>query len=426
MADLPLGALAAALAVLIVLSAVFSAAEIGLLTLNRYRLRHLAQSGHRPAMLAQALLARPDRLLGMILLFNNFANIAASAVATILGYKLAGDMGIAIATGVLTLLVLVFAEVAPKTLAAVRPEAVAFRSVYILTPLLKSLYPVVWAINMLANLLLRLVGVSPQARNDHVSPEELRAAVTEAGALIPAAHQSMLLAILDLEKVTVEDVMVPRGDIEGIDVDAEWPQIRERLAASRYTRLPAYRGSLDNIVGMIHVRTLLNASSNGELDREGLMRVVEEPYFIPKGTPLNTQLLNFKISKRRAALVVDEYGDIMGLVTLEEILEEIVGDFTTQAPSTADDVYPQDDGSFLVNGGATIRDLNRMLQWDLPVNGPKTLNGLIVEYLEDIPVAGTSLLLNGYLVEIVRTRGTAVHIARIRPRTAAAPRTQRA
>lgn len=426
MADLHLGALVAALVVLILLSAVFSAAEIGLLTLNRYRLRHLAESGHGGAVRAQALLERPDRLLGMILLFNNFANIAASAVATILGYKLGGDAGIAIATGLLTMIVLVFAEVAPKTLAAVRPEAVAFRSVYVLAPLLKILRPFVWTVNAVANMLLRAVGVSPQKRHENVSPEELRAAVTEAGALIPAAHQEMLLAVLDLEKVTVEDVMVPRGEIEGIDVEAEWPEIRERLSRSRYTRLPAYRGSLDNVVGMIHVRTVLNASTNGELDREALVRTVQEPYFIPKGTPLNTQLINFKTTKRRTALVVDEYGDIMGLVTLEEILEEIVGEFTTQAPSAADDVYPQDDGSYLVNGGASIRDLNRMLQWDLPVDGPKTLNGLIVEYLEDMPVAGTSFLLEGYLIEIVRTRGTAVHTARIQPHAAEAPRTQRA
>jgi Mg2+/Co2+ transporter CorB len=413
--QVPLGALLIALACLILLSAFFSAAEIGLMTLNRYRLRHLAASGRRGARLSQALLERPDRLLGIILLGNNFANIAASSVATILGFKLYGDTGIAVAAGLLTLLILVFGEVAPKTLAAMHPERVALPAAYVLKPLLVGLYPLVWLINALANRVLRLFGVSLHRPNEHLSTEELKAAVTEAGSLLPETHQSMVLAILDLEKISVEDVMVPRGEIEGVDLDAEWDEIADQLARSRFTRLPAYRGSLDNVAGMIHLRRVLHLTSNGRLTREALMQAVQEPYFIPKGTPLNTQLLNFKTTRHRAGLVVDEYGDIAGLVTLEEILEEIVGEFTTQSPSATDDVYPQADGSYLVNGSANIRELNRTLKWDLPIDGPKTLNGLIVEYLEDIPVPGTSFLLDGYLVEILRTRGTAVQVVRMRP-----------
>ncbi len=417
MTDISLGALTAVLIFLIVLSAFFSAAEIGLMTLNRYRLRHLAESGHRGAQLASKLLERPDRLLGLILLGNNFTTIAASSVATLLALELYGEAAIGIAAGLLTLIVLIFAEVAPKTLAAMHPEKIAFPVAYVLRPLLTLLYPLVWLVNIIANQFLRLFGVSVQPKpGAKLSAEELRTIVMEAGAFIPKIHQDMLLAILDLENITVDDVMVPRGEIEGIDLDAEWDDILSRLASSHFTRLPVYRGTLDNIVGIVHLRKLLPLMHSGNFNRDTFMQTVVEPYFIPQGTPLHTQLLNFKTVKRRAGLVVDEYGDLMGLVSLEEILEEIVGDFRTQAPGAMEDIHPQEDGSFLVNGSANIRELNRTLGWELPTNGPKTLNGLIVEYLEDIPEVGTSLLLNGYLVEVMRTRGTAIQVARIHPK----------
>ena len=417
MTDISPGALSAALIFLIVLSAFFSAAEIGLMTLNRYRLRHLAESGHRGARLASKLLERPDRLLGLILLGNNFTTIAASSVATLLALELYGEAAIGIAAGLLTLVVLIFAEVAPKTLAAMYPEKIAFPVAYILQPLLKFLYPLVWLVNVIANRFLRLLGVSVQAKpSDKLSAEELRTIVMEAGAYIPKIHQDMLLAILDLENITVDDVMVPRGEIEGIDLDAEWEDILNRLASSHYTRLPVYRGTLDNIVGIAHLRKMLPLMHSGNFNRETFMQTTVEPYFIPQGTPLHTQLLNFKAVKRHIGLVVDEYGDLMGLVSLEEILEEIVGDFRAQPRGALEDIYPQEDGSFLVNGSANIRDLNRILGWELPTDGPKTLNGLIVEYLEDIPEVGTSLLLDGYLVEIMRTRGTAIQVVRIHPK----------
>ncbi|MFQ5994375.1 MAG: HlyC/CorC family transporter [Acidiferrobacterales bacterium] len=415
MDDIPIGALAVALAFLIFLSAFFSASEIGVMAINRYRLQHLAKSGHRAARLVEKMLERPDRLLGVILLGNNFANLTASAVATIMALKLFGEAAIALATGLLTVTILIFAEVAPKTIAAMQPERIAFPAAYVLRPLLIVSYPVVWLINAIANKMLGLVGIQLTKRRDEISSDELRLAVREAGALIPKSHQTMLLGILDLEKITVEDVMVPRGEIQGIDIDDDWDEVLAQIARSRFTRLPVYRGSLDNVVGMIHVRKVLNHIREDKLTRESLVDVIEEPYFIPKGTQLATQLLNFKEEKRRIGLVVNEYGDIMGLVTLDEILEEIVGDFSTEAIGKLEDIHAQDDGSYLVKGGASIRDLNRKLGWHLPTEGSRTLNGLITEYLEEIPEPGTSLLLNGYQVDIMRTRGTAVEVARIRP-----------
>lgn len=416
MDDVSIGALALALVFLILLSAFFSASEIGMMAMNRYRLQHLAQTGHRAARIVQKLLERPDRLLGVILLGNNFANLAASAVTTIMALKLFGQAALALATGLLTVIVLIFAEVGPKTLAAVQPERVAFPAAYVLRPLLKICYPLIWLINKIANGMLHVLGVPLDRKRSQISSDELRFAVMEAGALIPKSHQAMLLGILDLEKITVEDVMVPRGEIQGIDLDADWDDILGQIARSRFTRLPVYRSKLDNVVGMIHVRKVLNQIREGKLTRESLMEVISEPYFIPQGTPLNTQLLNFKDVKRRIGLVVDEYGDIMGLVTLDEILEEIVGDFTTEAIGKLEDIHPQPDGSYLVKGGASIRDLNRKLGWQLPTEGSRTLNGLITDYLEDIPEPGTSLMLDGYQVDVMRTRGTAVEVARIRPR----------
>ncbi len=418
-----LGMLAGVLLFLIFLSGFFSAAEISLMTVNRYRLRHLAESGHRGARLARHLLRRPDRVLGVVLLGNNFGNIAASSVATLMAVRLYGAGVLALVTGVLTLVILIVSEVAPKTLAALYPEPVAFGSAYVLTPLLRVVYPLVAAVNFTANHLLRAFGVSVKPRTpDQMGAEELRAVVLEAGSLIPTTHRAMLLAILDLEKSTVEDVMVPRREVEGIDLEADWDEIVDLLGRSHYTRLPVFHGSLDNVIGMLHVRRALHLALAGRLTRDSLKSAALEPYYIPQGTPLATQLMNFKTMRRHIGLVVDEYGDLMGLVTLEEILEEIVGEFTTQAPGTPEDIFPQPDGSFLINGSTSIRDINRTLGWQLPLNGPKTLNGLITEYLEDIPSPGTSLLLNGYLVDIVRTRGTAIQVARLRVHAVAAPK----
>lgn len=409
-------ALVALLIILIFLSAFFSASEISMMAINRYRLKHLADSGNRTAERVSRLLERPDRLLGIILLGNNFVNILASSVATIIALRLYGEAAIAAAAGLLTLIILIFSEVAPKTLAANKPEKVAFPAALILGPLLTLLYPVVWFINLIANQMLRMLGAKPEIGSNRLSGEELRAAVLEAGGLIPESHKTMLLAILDLEKMTVEDVMIPRGRITGIDLDAEWDNIAEQISGSRYTRLPIYRGSLDNVVGMVHLRKLIAPLKAGKLDKESLEQIMVEPYFIPEGTPLTTQLLNFRKARRRRGLVVDEYGDILGLVTLEEILEEIVGDFTSETLASPDLAQAQDDGSYIIAGSAGIRDINRQLDWQLPVGDSRTLNGLITEYLEDLPAPGTSLLVGDYLVEIVQTRGPVIQVARLRYR----------
>ena len=420
MTDIPLSALLTALLFLVLLSAFFSAAEIGMVSLNRHRLRHLADSGHRGARLAQRLLERPDRLIGVILLGSNFVNALASALATITAVRLLGESEatIAIVTVLITLVILIFTDLAPKTLAALHPEGVALPSSFVLAPLLRLIYPLVWAVNTMANGLLRLFGVSVKARRaEQVSADELKVIVMEAGALMPEAHQDMLLAILELENVTVEEVMVPRGRMEGIDLDTEWDDVMAQLTGSRHTRLPVYRGSLDNIIGMIHLRKVVNLMREGALDPTSFQQALVEPYFVPQGTPLNKQLLNFKEVGRRIGLVIDEYGDLQGLITMNDILEEIVGDFSVRALGRGDDIRPQDDGSYLVRGTASLRDLNRRLDWELPTDESRTLNGLILEYLEAIPEPGTSLMLHGYLVEVVRTRGATVDIARVKPAT---------
>lgn len=418
MNDIPTGALFIILIVLIILSACFSGSETGLMSLNRYRLRHLAGSGHRNAQRASRLLAKPDRLIGLILLGNNFVNIAASFITTILTQRLWGDGGLAIAAGVLTLVILIFAEVTPKTLAALHPERVAFPSAIIYEPLLKVIYyPLVWPVSIITNSLLRMMGVSVHHISAHgLSTDELRTVVNEAGALIPQRHQQMLTSILDLEKVTVEDIMIPRNDIVGIDIDQELDNVRNQILTSQRTRIPVYHSDINNMVGFLHVRNAMKLFTMDAFSREDLLSVLRDPYYIPEGTSLNTQLLNFQREKRRIGLIVDEYGDIMGLVTLEDILEEIVGEFTTDPDALKGEPLIQDqDGSYLVNGTTAIRELNRTLNWNLSTQGPKTLNGLIMEYLEDIPEPGTTFRLPDCVVEIVQIKDNHVKVARLTP-----------
>jgi len=411
-----MGVLWGVLISLIVFSGFFSGSETGLISLNRYRLRHLVRDGHPGAVRASRLLERPDRLIGLILLGNNFVNILASAIATIIAVRLLGEAGVMVATALLTLVILLFAEVAPKTLAALHPERIAFPASYALGPLLRVLYPVVVVINGIANGMLRLIGLSTQDNGGHhLSQEELRTVVNEAGSMIPQTHQKMLLSILDLEKVTVEDIMVPRNDVVGIDLEDDWDDIVEQIQSSQHTRLPVYEGSIDNVLGFVHLRNVLALQRSRGLTRENFSEVLREPYFIPEATPLNTQLLNFQKQRRRIGLVVDEYGDIRGLVTLDDILEEIVGEFTTDPATSIKEVHPQDDGTYLVEGGAYVRELNRLMGWELPTDGPKTLNGMIIEYLESIPEPGTSVMIADYPIEIIQTSANAVKTVRIDP-----------
>lgn len=386
------------------------------MSLNRYRLRHLADKGHRGAKLAQALLERPDRLLGIILLGNNFVNILASALATIIALRLLGETGIAIATGLLTFVVLIFAEVAPKTLAALHPERIAFPAAYIYTPLLKLLYPLVFLVNIIANSLLRLLGVKPdRARNEDVSVEELRSVVRETSKLIPQKHQDMLMGILNLEDATVDDIMVPRNEITAIDLENDWDDILNQLTTCHRTRIPFYRDDINNIVGIIHMRRVINLMTHEELTRENLEKQIREAYFIPEGTSLYQQLENFQQNKRRTALAVDEYGDVQGLVTLEDILEEVVGEFTTTSHVTSQNIKQLDENSYLITGNTHIREINRNLGWELPVDGPKTLNGLILEHMEIIPEPGTSLMIAQHPIEIVKTQNNAVQVTKVMP-----------
>ncbi|MDX1604857.1 MAG: HlyC/CorC family transporter [Candidatus Competibacterales bacterium] len=424
MSDIPLALLFIALIGLLALSAFFSGSETGLMAINRYRLRHLARSGHRGAVRVSRLLARPDRLIGLILLGNNFFNIMASSLATVIAIELIGDAGIPIAAVLLTLVLLIFAEVTPKTLAALNPERLAFPASLVLEPLLKLFYPVVAAVNVVANLLLRPLGVrDPGSEQQALSPAELRTVVLEAGGMIPVRHRNMLLSILDLEAVTVEDIMVPRHEIDGIDLDDDWSEILDELKRSQYTRLLVYRESVEHVVGFLHVRSVLGPiSRQSEFDRDRLEKLVERPYFIPEGTPLQTQLLNFQKEHKRIGLVVDEYGDLQGIVTLEDILEEIVGEFTTDPLALArKHIRPQPDGGHLVDGSIAIRALNRSLAMNLPTDGPKTLNGLIMEYLETIPEPGTTLLLDEHPVEVVKIAGNRIKTVLIGPRTQPPP-----
>jgi Mg2+/Co2+ transporter CorB len=415
--DIPLSVLFSALVFLLFLSAFFSGSETALMTLNRYRLKHLADEGHTGAQLAAKLLEKPDRLIGLILLGNNFVNIMASSLATLIALRLGGDGAIAIAAGILTFVVLIFSEVAPKTLAAMHPEKVAFPAAWIYTPLLKVMFPLVWLVNLMANSILKLLGIYQEDSDGQaLSREELKTVVNEAGAMIPHKHQRMLLSILDLEKTYVEDIMVPRTQLDGIDIDAPISEILDQLQQSPYTRVLVYEGSIDHVLGFIHSRNILKEALDSDgLTHEELRELVREPYFIPKGTPLNKQLINFQRNRRRWGLVVDEYGDVHGLLTMADLLEEIVGEFATDPSDHIASVHPQDDGSYLVDGTALLRELSRNMHWELPTEGPKTLNGLIVEYLQTLPEAGTSLMIEGYPIDIIQIQDNVVKTARIRP-----------
>jgi Mg2+/Co2+ transporter CorB len=401
--DIPLAGLFGLLAVLLILSAFFSGSETALMSLNRYQLRHKARDGHRGAKLAEKLLKRPDRLIGLILLGNNLVNFSAAALVTLTARDLGGEPAVAIGTGIFTLVVIIFSEAAPKTLAALNPERLAFPAAIIYYPLLKITYPIVWLTNAASNGVLYIFGVRDQG-NDlrSLTREELRTVVHEASTLISSRYRQMLLSILDLEKVTVDDVMVPHNEIVGIDLDDEDTDIETIISESEHTRLPVYRDNIDKVVGILHLRHLANLAKN-RFDKDTLQKLLIEPYFVPEGTPLSTQLVQFQRRRERIAMVVDEYGDIQGIVTLEDILEEIVGEFTTDPADDGDDVVEIEAETFLVDATVNIRELNRSQGWTLPTDGPKTLNGLIIELLETIPAASTCLKINGYPIEIIES-----------------------
>ena len=389
------------------------------MALNRYRLRHLANDGHRGAKQAQKLLEKPDRLIGLILLGNNVVNILIAQLAAYIGYRWHGELGIFIATLILIFAILIFAELAPKTLAAVHSEKVAFPAAMIYTPLMYITFPFVWFVNLIANSLLNLFGVDVKENPlTSLTHDELRTVVNDEGTTISNEHQQMLLGVLDLEKITAEDIMIPKNEIIGIDLEEEWEDIVTQLKNISYTRVPVYRNSIDNVVGFLHLRKFILKILDKDLEREDLEKVIREPYFIPEGTHLKKLLFEFQEKKRRLSLVVDEFGDIQGMVTLEDLLEEIVGEFTNDPASYDVEIHPQKDGTFLVDGSSHVRDINKALTWQLHADGPKTINGLILEHMQSIPEPGTSVLIDGYPIEVVQIQNNAVRTVRISQRLA--------
>jgi Mg2+/Co2+ transporter CorB len=402
------------LGVLLVLSGFFSGSETGLMALNRYRMRHLANTGHHGARLAQKLLRKPDRLIGLILLGNNLVNILAAAIATIIGIRLFGNNGVWIASLVLTVVVLIFAEVTPKTVAALNPERIAYPASYPLSLLLTVLYPVVWLINLITNLILRPFGIRTRAEViERLNREELRTLLQEGGS-ISNDHQRMLVNILDLEHATVDDVMIPRQEIVGIDLDDDWETILTQLTQTIYTRMPMYRESIDQVEGLLHIRSVIAKLTEGGLTYEDLLRSVRSPYFIPEGTNLMQQLLEFQSRERRMGLVVDEYGDIQGMVTLDDILEEIVGEYTSEGRERSRNIRLLDDNTYLVDGATSIRMLNRRMSWELPEDEANTINGLLLEELEAIPAGKTCVRIGKQIMTIVEINDNVISKVLIR------------
>jgi Mg2+/Co2+ transporter CorB len=405
------------LAVLLLLSGFFSASETAMMAINRYRLKHQAEQGFKGARLTLALLSQTDKLLGVILLGNNLVNTGAATLSTIIAIRLFGQGEIILftATSLLTFFILVFSEVTPKVVGAAFPERIAYPASFVLTPLLKLAYPVVWFVNLFVQGLLKLLHIKPRQEEggNMLGLEELRTVVLESAKLLPKEHRRILLNILGLESITVDDVMTPRSQIEAIDLADEPERISRQIATSHHTRLLVYEGSLDRIVGILHVRRVLHALASGEFTSEAVREILQEPYFVPVGTPLFKQLRQFQENQKRLALVVDEYGELQGLVTMEDLLEEMVGEFTTQAPAQTGWLRQMEDGSWLVEGTALVRQINRKLGLDFPLDGPKTLNGLLLEYLEDIPEAGVSVKIGDIPIEIVQTQDRAVKVARI-------------
>lgn len=419
MDTIPLEALLGALVLLLIASGFFSASETSMMAVNRYRLRTLAKAGHRGARLAEWLLSQTDKLLGVVLLGNNLVNAAAASLVTLIAFRLFGqnELALTLSTLTVTFLILVFSEVTPKVLGASYPERIAPAASFVLAPMLKLFYPAVWFINLFVQGLLRLMRLTPQAAvPNSMGVEELRTLLAESGSYLPLQHRSILLNLFDLEQVTVDDVMRPRGQIEAIDLAVEPGEILRQLSTSHHSRLPVYDGEPNNVVGILHVRRALAHLREEGLSPESLRERLRAPYFIPSGTSLYTQLAQFQATRQSLGLVVDEYGELQGLVTMEDILEEIVGEFASLRPGEQGTAVREADGSVIVEGAAFLRDLNRKLGLDFPLDGPRTLNGLLLERLEAMPEPGVSVMIEGYPIEIIQVQGRMVKSARIGPR----------
>lgn len=417
MEDIPLSALSATLIVLLALSGFFSLSETAMMASNRFRLRHLAQSGHRGAEKALALLNHTDKMLGVILLGNNLINSAAATLVSVIAIELFGDDKWALGIGTLavTFAILVFSEITPKIIGATHADRLALFLGYFLTPLLRLFYPIVWFINLLASALLRLMHLSPKSGSEEtkLSPEELHSLVLESAHLIPQKHRTILSSLFELNSITVEDLMTPRGSIEILDVDCPWEEVLTQLGTSHHNRLPVCRGSLDQLLGVLLARRLIAPLRDEDFDETILISHLQPPYYIPAGTAVFSQLAFFQENHQRIGFVVDEYGEILGLLTLEDIIEEFVGDFTTSLPGLGNSLSWDSNGSTIIEGSRQLRDINRMLGLKFPLDGPKTLNGLILEHFQDIPESGVSVKLTGIPVEIVHTQDRSVVTARV-------------
>ncbi len=397
-------------------SAYFSGSETGMMRLNRYRLKHLKRSKHPGATRVSKLLDKPDRLIGIILIGNNFVNFLAASTATSIAIVLLGEPAPFLTAVILTIVVLIFAEVTPKTIAALHPEKVAFPSSLLLGLLLKLLYPAVWLVNSVSNFLVRLAGFRHQGEdhNQQLSSEELRTVVRESTAQIPSGRQGMLLNILDLDNVCVDDIMVPRNEVSGIDIEDRLDDILDQIRNSQHTLVPIYKKEINSIIGILHLRSMGRLIRLENLNKAALLQETMEPYFIPESTPLHTQLINFQKKKVRMAVVVNEYGTVKGIVTLEDILEEIVGEFTTDMAASSRDIVQQEDGCYLVDGSTGIRELNRILSWNLDTSGPRTLNGLLMEILQAIPDSSVGVDLDDYYAEIIQIQGNMIRSVKMR------------
>ncbi|HQS59096.1 MAG: magnesium and cobalt efflux protein CorC [Gallionellales bacterium 35-53-114] len=417
MDDISLGALFIALVVILICSAFFSASETSMMALNRLRLNHLVRKGNKSAKLTAKLLSKTDQLLGSILFGNTLLNAAAASLTGIIILRMFGanDLVLLLGTLAISFVIVIFSEIMPKVIAASHPERIALFASYILAPLNKVFYPAVSIATAIVRGFLWLLRIKVQAdqSKQKVSLEEVRMLVLEAEHFLPRKHQKMLLNLVDIERIAVNDVMIPRNQIEALDINAPSDLLREQLATCHHTILPVYENELDNIIGTLHVRRVLSLMQREAFSSAELREVLQEAYFIPSDTSLLSQLQHFQERHLRLGLIVDEYGELLGLVTLENIMEEIVGDFTTESPAKTGKFMRQQDGSMFVEGGTLLRDLNRKMGMHFPLDGAKTLNGLILEHLQDIPEAGTSLKISGYPIEIIQTQDRVVKVARI-------------
>lgn len=417
MTDIPLSALLGALLVLLILSGIFSGSETAMMAANRFKLRHAAQNGHRGAKLTLALLQKTDKLLGLILLGNTLLNAAAAMLTGYIALALFGESKWALEIGTLciTFALLVVAEISPKVICATHADRLAPLLSYVLTPLLRLAYPIIWFVNLFVTALLKAIRLSPQGMHEEtkLTPEELRSLVLESAHLMPQKHHTILSSLFELNNITVEDLMTPRGSIEILDLDLTWQEVKDQLATSHHSRLPVCHESLDNLLGILPVRRLLGSIGDAEFNEAGLLEHIQPAYYVPAGTAAFSQLAFFQENRQRVGFVVDEYGEILGLLTLEDIIEEFVGEFTTSLPGLDKSLNWGADGSTIVEGSRQLRDINRMLDLQFPLDGPKTLNGLILEHFQDIPEAGVSIKLMGIAVEILQTQDRSVVTARI-------------